>query len=205
MTLLSLCLCLGGNDWSTLESVWRTSFLWVNHKECDQTLQDLFGVKKVVVYILLCHVQKNYFSCFRREMRRKRRSRWRRKIPKRVKIWGGDQPETGKTSATGGCGQGGGVKGSEGIPGSGVQGPGSRDRGPGSGVQGAGSRERGPGSRDEPEAALDTVFSSLTHSQCPRRRQRSLSFIHILHILDSSSAQNKIYILSVFITHLNRF
>ena len=144
MTLLSLCLCLGGNDWSTLESVWRTSFLWVNHKECDQTLQDLFGVKKVVVYILLCHVQKNYFSCFRREMRRKRRSRWRRKIPKRVKIWGGDQPETGKTSATGGCGQGGGVKGSEGIPGSGVQGPGSRDRGPGTGVQGAGSRERGP-------------------------------------------------------------
>jgi len=35
-------------------------------------------------------------------MRRKRRSRQRRKIRKRVKIWGGDQPEPGNTSATGG-------------------------------------------------------------------------------------------------------
>ncbi len=35
--------------------------------------------------------------------RRRRRSRQRRKIPKRAKIWGGDQPEPGSTSATGGC------------------------------------------------------------------------------------------------------
>lgn len=36
-------------------------------------------------------------------MRRKRRSRRRRRIPKRAKTSEGDQPGPGSTSATGGC------------------------------------------------------------------------------------------------------
>lgn len=38
--------------------------------------------------------------------RGRRRNQPRRKIPKRPKIWGGDQPEPGNISATGGCGLG---------------------------------------------------------------------------------------------------
>lgn len=41
------------------------------------------------------------------EMKRKRRSLQRRKIPKRTKIWAGDQQEPGSTSATGECGSAG--------------------------------------------------------------------------------------------------
>lgn len=44
-------------------------------------------------------------------MRKKRRSRQRRKIPKKAKILGGDQPELGSTSATGECGLAGNVWG----------------------------------------------------------------------------------------------
>lgn len=43
-------------------------------------------------------------------MKKKRRSLQRRKIPKRIKTWGGDQQEPGSTSATGECGSAG-VKG----------------------------------------------------------------------------------------------
>ena len=58
-------------------------------------------------YHLVFHCAKLKISCvdcFRREMKRKRRRLQKRKIPKRAKIWGGDQPEPGNTSATGGCG-----------------------------------------------------------------------------------------------------
>lgn len=50
------------------------------------------------------YILNSSFCVFRMAMRRKRRSLQSRKIPKRTKIWGGDQQEPGSTSATGECG-----------------------------------------------------------------------------------------------------